>query len=236
MNPVVWGPPLWRLMTDVALVVDRSRDPRINKYAVFFFQSLGFLLPCKWCRQSYQNYIIELPVEPFIARKETVRWVWEIKERVNDKLGKPPSVRLAYPLFLRRVNMCTHNSSPEDVLDILAIFGLNYHKSGEQWSTMDKLKKKYMTILHATLPVLLPYPNLTQLKDWKRFSPNDTLHSEGTYMEWLYKLRMNYNKRCHLPPLPPPSELWKKYWNARAEQKVPVVCPYVLDSSLCKVK
>jgi hypothetical protein len=49
------------------------------------------------------------------------------------------------------------------------------------------------------------------------------------YLKWLYSVRQTYNQQERLPPLPPPSELWKRYENTRATQTTPVECKYVLD-------
>jgi len=71
MNPSVWGPPLWRVMTDVAWKADTDPDPNVQKYAKLFFQSLAFLLPCKYCRRSYQKYLQQLEF-PDTPQKKTL--------------------------------------------------------------------------------------------------------------------------------------------------------------------
>jgi hypothetical protein len=62
----------------------------IEKQYKDFFNSLGNVLPCKYCRDSYNKYIVELPVEYFLkSRKDLTRWLYLIHNKVNEKLGVP---------------------------------------------------------------------------------------------------------------------------------------------------
>jgi hypothetical protein len=221
MNPATWGPPLWRIMTDVAYKADRVQNTQVLPYVCTFFKSLAFLLPCKYCRQSYREYIKTLDCGEFNQQRRLTEWVWRIKEMVNDKLKKPPEYRLTLPLFLRRVNMCTHSASAEDVLDFMAVLGLNYEPH-------DRLKKKHMLILHSVLPLILPYPKLNAILAKYPLQLSD-LTRQQSYLDWLYKIRQTFHQREKLPPLPPQDQFWKRYFNARAAQTVPVNCPYVLN-------
>jgi len=208
-------------MTDVAYRTDRVQDARVVPYVTTFFKSLAFLLPCKYCRQSYRQYLRELDVASYGNGRRLVEWVWRMKELVNDKLKKPLEDRLEYPLFQRRVNLCTHCAQPDDVFDFLSILGLNYDAG-------DRLKQKHMLSMHAVLPLVLPYNRLSTVMLKHPLEITD-LQSQQHYLDWLYRLREQYVKHENLPPLPPPTELWQRYNNARAEQKQPVNCQYVLD-------
>lgn len=219
MQPAIWGPPLWRLMTDVAYKADRVQDTRVLKYVGVFFRSLAFLLPCKYCRHSYRQYVVQLDVRKYAQERRLVQWVWHIKEMVNDKLGRPDSARIDLPTFERRVNTCTHCAQPADVFDFLSILGLNYDAS-------DRLKKKYMRIFHSVLPVVFPYPPLTAILDKY---PLTDVSTQQIYLDWLYHVRSAYHTANNLAPLPPPAELWRRYENVRAQAREPVRCQYVLD-------
>ena len=221
MNPATWGPPLWRIMTDVAYKADRLQNPQVLPYVCNFFKSLAFLLPCKYCRQSYRRYITQVDCGEYNQQRRLTEWVWRIKEMVNDKLKKPPEYRLSLPLFLRRVNMCTRSASAEDVLDFLAVLGLNYEPQS-------LLKKKHMLIVHSVLPLILPYPKLNAVLVKYPLKITD-LTRQHDYLDWLYNLRQNFNRREGLPALPPQQQFWQRYYNARAAQTEPVNCPYVLN-------
>lgn len=90
----IWGPPGWLFLHSVTFgFPDDPNHPdhkhRVKHYANFF-NSLGYVLPCKYCRDSYNEYIQELPIEPFLeSRARIIEWLFTIHEKVNDKLGVP---------------------------------------------------------------------------------------------------------------------------------------------------
>ena len=96
MMTKVWGPPGWFFLHAVTFGYPDEINPenvdRVRHYANFF-NSLGHVLPCKYCRNSYNEYISELPVENFLqSRKDLTSWLYLIHNKVNDKLGIPECV------------------------------------------------------------------------------------------------------------------------------------------------
>ncbi len=221
MNPTVWGPSLWKIMTDVAVKADRVQDVRVLPYVTNFYTSLAFLLPCVHCRRSYRQFIRLIDLGDYLKQRNVVQWIWTLKERVNDKLGKPPQQRLDLAMFQRRINLYTHCAHAEDMLDFMSLLGLNYEPN-------EPLKKKHMLIFHAVLPVVLPYTNLNALLLKKPLRADDVVSRES-YLNWLYQIRSQFVKMCQLPSLPPPATLWRRYENARAANREPIPCDYVLD-------
>lgn len=87
----VWGPPGWFFLHAVTFgypyEINSENIDRVRHYANFF-NSLGHVLPCKYCRNSYNEYLSELPVENFLkSRKDLTLWLYLIHNKVNDKLG-----------------------------------------------------------------------------------------------------------------------------------------------------
>ena len=57
--------------------------------AKLFFAQAENLLPCKYCRESYRGYIRELPIDNFLdSRASLAYWLYQIHNKVNDKLRK----------------------------------------------------------------------------------------------------------------------------------------------------
>lgn len=94
----VWGPAGWLFLHCVSF--GYPQDPTSydleHNYPVGstresyrrFFHEVGGVLPCRYCRDSYREYVKASPVEPHLgSRKELVAWFWEIHNRVNEKLG-----------------------------------------------------------------------------------------------------------------------------------------------------
>lgn len=100
MMTKIWGPPGWFFLHIVSFgypyEITSENSHRIREYAKFF-NSLGHILPCKYCRNSYNEYIKEYPVEKFLNSRESLtKWLYIIHNRVNDKLGVPECDRPSF--------------------------------------------------------------------------------------------------------------------------------------------
>lgn len=218
MDPTIWGPPLWRIMSDVAFKADRMPLEQKN-WARLFFHALVFLLPCIYCRQSFRDYMISWPPEKYSSMLE---WVHMIHNQVNKKLQKPASSHLSYTYFVRRMNAATHASSADEVFDFCFVLGMNYDPE-------DKHKRKYMGLLHAILPQVIPYQVLREILDRKPLT-SASLTSAEVYLTWLYEKRIQYSKRLRLPAPPPLSQLLLRYSNVKAKAE-PRICGTLWDDS-----
>ncbi len=103
MDTRYWGPSGWRLLHLIA------QSGRGGATLPAFFKTLAYVLPCKYCRQSFSEYIMADPV-PATAGAFP-RWLWRVHNKVNAKLRSqrlptapdPPfeRVRTAYTDRLR---------------------------------------------------------------------------------------------------------------------------------------
>ena len=83
MDTRYWGPSGWKLLHSITFSYDEKLKDLYND----FFYTLAFVLPCKFCRKSYSEYIINDPID--ISSKEALcKWLWRIHNDVNDKLRK----------------------------------------------------------------------------------------------------------------------------------------------------
>lgn len=93
MMTSIWGPPGWFFMHTIAQnypekITNENKDIMVN-YKIFF-ENIGAVLPCKYCRESYLNYIKIFPIDNFLySRKLITRWLYTIHNLVNNKLGVP---------------------------------------------------------------------------------------------------------------------------------------------------
>jgi hypothetical protein len=96
MMTKVWGPAGWLFLHCVTAGYPYKIDPdkpehieKQNDYYRFFYY-LGKVLPCRYCRDSYYKFITELsPVNHLGSRRELSKWLYDIHNKVNDKLGVP---------------------------------------------------------------------------------------------------------------------------------------------------
>jgi len=95
MMTKVWGPPGWFFLHTVSFGfpvdpdnfdTENEQPPGTTKtnYKNFFL-NIGNVLPCKFCRESYKKFVKEYP--PDVTTRDTlVEWLWEIHNKVNEKL------------------------------------------------------------------------------------------------------------------------------------------------------
>ena len=55
MRTKVWGPPAWIFLHTVAHNYPLKPTRQDRKNYKNFFKSIGYILPCKYCRMSYQQ-------------------------------------------------------------------------------------------------------------------------------------------------------------------------------------
>lgn len=84
-----WGKSGWIFMHTISFnYPDKPTQKDMENYK-FFFTNISEVLPCKYCRESYKNFIMEIPIEPALkSRKLLTRWLYKIHNKVNNKLRK----------------------------------------------------------------------------------------------------------------------------------------------------
>ena len=187
MDTTIWGPLMWQFINDVAIVNDEiyHRLEEHERHLIpKFVKHLKYMLPCKWCRQSYSVYISELP--PQTPMKE---WVYKVHEKVNRKL-KRKSV-IGVDKFLRRCEVYGGFGSTEHLWDLLFILALNYEP---QKRDAYKLWFEYMGFIYAMLVKYRGYEDREEVRYlWKNFSLN-VLDDKDSLLRYLSAHRPIGNK------------------------------------------
>lgn len=90
MNTSAWGPPLHRGLFFIAAGYDLNETPKHIKDKQYkdFFQNLGKVLPCKWCRQSYEHFFTLLDIDRYMKMPSCglIRFYYDMRELINRKL------------------------------------------------------------------------------------------------------------------------------------------------------
>ena len=88
----IWGPAMWESLFCIAFGYPVNPTQQHKDDYKEFFKLLGSVLPCCLCRNSYAEYITSsqfvLSDEVMTNRQTLTKWLWNIKELVNKKLGK----------------------------------------------------------------------------------------------------------------------------------------------------
>jgi hypothetical protein len=89
-----WGKPAWYFLFSCIMgAYPPQFDPRnknhleTKKHFKNMFTSIGYTMPCIYCRNSYKEFTKELPIEKFMSgRGELMKWLYLVKDKVNKKL------------------------------------------------------------------------------------------------------------------------------------------------------
>ena len=95
-----WGPLLWTILHGLAEKIGTSPFPQYHaderRAVLRIFKALEKVIPCPSCKEHYQVYIREHPVEtalkelPQAELREYVRkWFWELHNWVNESINHP---------------------------------------------------------------------------------------------------------------------------------------------------
>jgi hypothetical protein len=77
MDVSFWGPSGWELLHLITVTTGGLKEKKE------LFSTLGDILPCKYCRQSAQQFLEEEPPQNNLAV-----WLYEFHGKVNQKLHK----------------------------------------------------------------------------------------------------------------------------------------------------
>lgn len=90
MNVNEWGPGGWIFLhtTTFNYPLDPTEEDK-NRYRTFF-ESVKGMLPCKYCRESFEIYMKYVPIDKFLESREGLTyWLFRMHNLVNEKIFKP---------------------------------------------------------------------------------------------------------------------------------------------------
>lgn len=87
----IWGPPTWDSFHAITFGYPISPTNEQKSDYLNYFTFLGKVLPCVFCRTSYQKFIKEgdtlLDINTMNSRESLTRWGFALHNAVNKKLG-----------------------------------------------------------------------------------------------------------------------------------------------------
>ena len=95
-----WGPILWSILHSLAMRAGRCAFSMYHgderRAWISFFKAVGKMIPCPSCKDHYDSYLKENPVDatlkdaPYQDLNDYIqRWFWELHNWVNESYGKP---------------------------------------------------------------------------------------------------------------------------------------------------
>ena len=103
MDPAFWGRSAWQYLHTLTFnyPMNPTKDDKLKYYN--HFKSLGDMLPCPSCAESYKIYFKYIPITDYLNDTHGITfWLYFIHYVVNKKLGKdtPPFlsvIKMYYP-------------------------------------------------------------------------------------------------------------------------------------------
>ena len=117
MQTRVWGPAGWLFLHSIAQNYPWEPNTHQKEEYKQFFKLVGSVLPCRYCRESYQKFLTEpgtlLDNSVMKSRKTLVLWLYRIHNKVNKKLGikNTPTLKEVWEKYESFRSKCT--KSPE---------------------------------------------------------------------------------------------------------------------------
>jgi hypothetical protein len=147
MDVSFWGPSGWELFHLIVVTTGGLKEKKE------LFSTLGDILPCKYCRQSAQQFLKEESPQNNVAV-----WLYDFHEKVNQKLHQQhledpkipdPKKSPKFDKVLERYQKnLKERSIPFPGREFLLSMALNFNKKGSEehkifWSALIKLYPYY---------------------------------------------------------------------------------------------
>jgi hypothetical protein len=161
MQTRVWGPAGWLFLHSIAQNYPwRPTNEQKNNY-LSFFKLIGKVLPCRYCRESYEEYItsdsLELNMSRMESRETLVTWLYNVHNRINEKLEIKgiPTLKEVWNKYESFRSKCTKSviKPKKGCLDPLKGFRkkcnleiINIDKDGNSFGKKQKMKIKLLSI------------------------------------------------------------------------------------------
>lgn len=89
-----WGPSGWYFLFSCIMGgYPPQMDPKNKEHQIIkrhfknMLTSLSYTMPCIYCKNSFKQFLKELPIDPFLTgRLKLFEWLYLIRDKVNQKL------------------------------------------------------------------------------------------------------------------------------------------------------
>lgn len=211
MDTRFWGPSGWKLLH--LITFDYKYSPANAITYSHFFETLPYILPCKFCRASLTDYYRQYP---FQGDSDLKKWLYNIHNCVNDKLrgqGLNPTANPKYQAvkeFYEKWQKCDWQKQIVTFWNFLFAVGYNHPKETptkpmpecpqDVYKCKDKCEKNKWNVLSLSdrlywfrrfwsfLPVVLPGEIA---KKWEEVEKNNPpkLECRRSTLAWLWRMR-----------------------------------------------
>lgn len=197
MDTTFWGPSGHKLLHSIALYCDTY-----NTYDLYdlstFFKSIGHILPCIYCRRSYQKYYKELPLSSFLKEKKSVsKWYYLVHNKINKKLRDQGYLNTKDPKFKDVLKKYENILSKSCFIGWNFLYSIVYHYPHDGNELSNRRYEAYVNFFNL---LSLFYPVESIRKKYKEYLDSHPiekyLDSSESLLKWLYHFEKKVNPRC----------------------------------------
>jgi len=219
MDTRYWGPSAWRLLHLISFAAKPSNAKKVSA----FFWTIPYILPCKYCRESFSEY---LETDPITETTELPKWLWRMHKRVNEKLRSQgqtidvdPSFTAVEKIYMERLKMgCTRTNFEGWEFLFSVAEGHPFSRAAQasvpivghppietvtdpleqnRWNILSTEDRwGYYTQFWKLLPDVLPFPEWTT--SWKRAIHSTVPPCRTKCLKYVWIIRRNMEKDLDL--------------------------------------
>ena len=215
MDTRFWGPSGWKLLHLICA------EPAHDNHALAeFFETIPYILPCKFCRASLTDYYRQHPFSPHHLPK----WMYTIHNCVNDKLRKQGLHPAADPTYAQVKKIDQQKQTWDQQMLPLwdFFFSVAYHHPKQsafhskpmpdcpkkvgtdpcernKWNVLPwKQRMHWYGRFWTFLPAVLPHELGKRWKMAEQQHP-PTMGSRRSVLAWLWRMRCGLDTEFHDP-------------------------------------
>jgi hypothetical protein len=222
MDTRFWGPSGWKLLH--LITFDYKDSDKSRKTYADFFETIPYILPCKFCRASLTDYYRKYPFQPQHIKK----WMYTIHNCVNGKLRKqglnpssdPPysKVKVFYEkwqkcewhqhlkVFWNFLFAVAYNHPKETNLSTKPmpdcpkeVFKCNDPCEKNKWNVLDfETRLRWFKRFWLLLPAVFPEEIRNQWYNIERRNP-PRLECRRSTLAWLWRMRCGLDSQFQDP-------------------------------------
>jgi hypothetical protein len=124
MDPVKFGPCLWRSIHIIALGYPENPSEIDKQTYTNYYRDLWKIIPCLKCSLNYRRHWTELPIYSFLdSREHLFEWTVLLHNIVNKELGKKQiSLEEAYKIYNNdRIDVPTQQKASAIYISIIVV-------------------------------------------------------------------------------------------------------------------
>jgi len=214
MDTRYWGPSGWRLLHLISFAA------KVNPKVCAFFETLPYILPCKYCRKSLSEYMMEDPVE--CNKKGLAKWLWRIHNDVNAKLRAQkihveddPSFATVEDIYIERLEAGCSRTTFEGWEFLFSVAEAHpLSRAGKasvpipgapeditdplernRWNVMTPEERMpYYNRFWELLPAVLPFPEWQKI--WREVRAEPTCRTDC--LKYLWSVRRHMEEKLEL--------------------------------------